>query len=57
MASKIRLQKGQSTVEATILIALVAVGLVAAFPYIRNGLAWMWKSSADQMSGFVPYAP
>ena len=50
-------QSGQTSVEAMIMVAVVAFGLLAAFPYIRSGIAWMWKSAADQVSGFIPYHP
>ena len=46
---------GQLAMEAMILVAVVAFALVALVPYLRGGVAWMWKSASDQMSGFVPY--
>ena len=48
---------GQTAFEAMLLIAIVAVAILVMMPYVRNAVNWMWKSSSDQMDGFVPYHP
>ena len=49
--------RGQSMLEAVVMIGLIAIALLFSYSHIRNGVAWMWKSASDQMGNKVPYQP
>lgn len=50
-------KKGQSTLEYTMVIAVVAVVLVGMQIYFKGGAQARLRSSADKLSGGVLYTP
>jgi pilus assembly protein Flp/PilA len=52
-------ESGQGMVEYALIVALVAIGLIAVFLYLRNSAGQVLDTAADSLkaqptSGFVP---